>query len=108
MLGTMFVIDSKIDRLIRQAIREKRLLRFLYAGKERIVEPHDYGVQNGKVRLLSYQIGGESNSGTLPAWRWIDVDRLSDIHVEERRFKGSRGPDSTQHHKWDQLYARVA
>lgn len=104
----MFVIDSQRDRLIRQAIREKRLLRFLYTNKVRIVEPHDYGVQKGKVRLLSYQIGGESNTGALPAWRWIDVDRMSDVQVEERHFKGSRGPDSTQHHVWDVLYARVA
>ena len=92
-VGNMFVIDSKIDRLIRQAIGEKRLLHFFYAGKTRLVEPHDYGVQNGKVRLLSYQVGGESNTGKLPAWRWIDVDRMSEIHVEEQRFKGSRGTE---------------
>ena len=104
----MFVIDSQRDSLIRQAIREKRLLRFLYTNKVRVVEPHDYGVQKGKLRLLSYQIGGESNTGALPAWRWIDVDRMSDVQVEERHFKGSRGPDSTQHHQWDVLYARVA
>ncbi len=104
----MFVIDSQKDRLIRQAIREKRLLRFTYVGKVRIAEPHDYGVQSGKVRLLSYQVGGESNSGKLPAWRWLDVDGMSGISLESEHFKGSRGVDSTQHHKWDQLYARVA
>lgn len=104
----MFVIDSRKDRLIRQAIREKRLLRFTYMGKIRVAEPHDYGVQNGKVRLLSYQIKGESTSGRLPAWRWLDVDGMSGISLEAEHFKGSRGVDSTQHHKWDQLYARVA
>jgi hypothetical protein len=104
----MFVIDSQKDRLIRRAIYEKRLIRFVYTGKARISEPHDYGVQSGKVRLLSYQIGGESNTGKLPAWRWIDVNGMSDISVEKEHFKGSRGIDSTQHHKWDELYARVA
>ncbi|HEY1799691.1 MAG TPA: hypothetical protein VGG46_02055 [Terriglobales bacterium] len=102
------MIDSTIDRLIRQAIREKRLMRFIYTGKVRVVEPHDYGVQNGKLRLLSYQIGGESNSGALPAWRWIDVGNMSEVSIEDTTFKGSRGPDSMQHHKWDELYARVA
>jgi hypothetical protein len=104
----MFVIDSKKDGLIRRAIREKRLVRLMYTGKIRIVEPHDYGVQGGKVRLLSYQIGGESNSGKLPAWRWLDVDRMFDIAVENEHFKGSRGADSTLHHTWDELFARVA
>jgi len=102
------VIDSQKDHFIRQAIREKRLLHFTYTGKIRIAEPHDYGVQGGKVRLLSYQVGGESNSGRLPAWRWLDVDGMSGIALESEHFKGSRGTDSTQHHKWDQLYARVA
>jgi hypothetical protein len=104
----MFVIDSQKDKLIRRAIREKRMLRFVYKGKVRIVEPHDYGVQQETVRLLSYQIGGESNSGSLPAWRWLNVSGMSDISVQEQRFKGSRGAESTLHHKWDELYARVA
>lgn len=104
----MFVIDSQKDKQIRRAILEKRLVRFLYASKVRVVEPHDYGVQQGRVRLLSYQVGGESNSGRLPAWRWIDVNRMSEVSVEKEHFKGSRGADSRQHHTWDELYARVA
>lgn len=104
----MFVIDSQKDAHIRRAIREKRLMSFSYAGKVRLAEPHDYGVQGGKVRLLAFQVGGESNSGPLPAWRWLDVDRMQSISVERDHFKGSRGADSVQHHQWEQLYARVA
>ena len=104
----MFVIDSKKDGLIRRAISDKRMIRFVYSGKVRIVEPHDYGVQGGKVRLLAYQVAGETNSGKLPSWRWFDVSLMSDISLQNDHFKGSRGPDSTQHHQWDEIYARVA
>ena len=62
---------ANIHNSIQKAIHEKRLIRFLYDDKERIAEPHDYGVQKGSVRLLSYQVGGKSNSGRLPAWRSI-------------------------------------
>ncbi|HEY1464387.1 MAG TPA: hypothetical protein VGF44_13305 [Terriglobales bacterium] len=104
----MFVIDSRKDGLIRRAIRDKRIIRFLYSGKVRVIEPHDYGVQGGKVRLLSYQIDGQTNSGKLPSWRWFDVNLMSDIALENDHFKGSRGADSTQHHNWDEIFARVA
>src|SRR5437016_3071189 len=44
--------DQQLDKLLRNAITEKRLIRFTYDGKLRIAEPHDYGKQNGRVRLL--------------------------------------------------------
>jgi hypothetical protein len=102
------MIRAETDRLIRQAIGEKRLIRFVYQNKLRIAEPHDYGVQNGEVRLLSYQVGGESNSGFLPSWRLVSVDRMTEVNMEIKTFPGSRGPDSTKHYRWDELYARVA
>jgi hypothetical protein len=96
-----------VDSLIRQAISEKRLIRFVYAGKLRIAEPHDYGIQKGQIRLLSYQVGGESNSGKLPAWRWLDVDGISEIEILDRTFRGGRPAPSGKHHAWDELFMRV-
>ncbi len=100
--------DANTHSLIQQAIHEKRLIRFLYGGKERIAEPHDYGIQNGSVRLLSYQVGGRSNTGRPPAWRWIEVSRISGLEVLDRTFAGGRGASSSKHHTWDHLFARVA
>jgi hypothetical protein len=40
-------VDSAIHELIYDAILNKRLIRFRYQDKERIVEPHDYGIQKG-------------------------------------------------------------
>jgi predicted DNA-binding transcriptional regulator YafY len=97
---------SKVDQLLRTAIQHKRMVRLRYEGRERILEPHDYGIQKGCVRLLGYQVGG-SSSGRLPNWRWIDVDRISDLDLLDRTFKGGRPAPSGKHHKWDRLFIRV-
>ena len=36
-------VDPNINPLIWTAIERKRLLRFRYKNRERIMEPHDYG-----------------------------------------------------------------
>jgi len=95
------------DDLVR-AIVDTRLVEFVYkAGRTRIVEPHDYGIQRGLERLLGFQITGESKSSTPHGWKWFDVDEMHQLRVLERRFAGSRA-DSAQHHRtWDTLFARV-
>ena len=50
-----------VDELLRAAIEQKRLIELIYLEKRRIVEPHDYGVHNGLVKLLGYQVGGSSS-----------------------------------------------
>src|SRR5262245_29426732 len=99
---------QSIDNLLRAAITQRRQIRFLYHGRERIAEPHDYGIQNGRLRLLAYQIGGQSKSGTLPAWRLIDVSGMSNLEILPGTFPGNRLPPSGHHHKWDQLLLRVS
>ena len=93
-------------KLITAAISQRRRIRFWYDGKERIAEPHDYGVQNGRARLLTYQVGGHS-SGHLPAWRLVDVSRITDLEILDKVFAGNRPAPSGQHHKWDRLFIRV-
>ncbi len=90
------------------AIREKRLIEFAYkGGRPRIVEPHDYGIRNAVERLLAFQIGGPSASGTSHGWKQFDVNQIRHLRVLERRFAGSRA-DGAQHHRtWDTLFARV-
>jgi predicted DNA-binding transcriptional regulator YafY len=97
---------SNVDELIRRAIEQRLLLRLVYHNKQRIVEPHDYGVHNGSVKLLAYQVGG-SGSGKLPNWRWLELDLISDIHLLEKTFSGGRAGSAQRHHKWDTLFMRV-
>lgn len=98
--------NAKVDRVLRAAIRQKRLVKLIYQGKPRIIEPHDYGVQNGTVKLLSYQLAGASR-GHLPNWRWMEVDAISEIGLLDRTFRGGRGSSAGKHHNWDDLYLRV-
>jgi hypothetical protein len=40
-------VDQEPDQRLRSAIRNKQLLEFNYQGNDPVVEPHDYGIQNG-------------------------------------------------------------
>ena len=90
------VVDLELHKLLYGAIENKRLVRFKYENKERIVEPHDYGIQKGAARLLSWQIAGES-TGRLPGWRWFDVGNMSEFEVLDRAFAGNRDISGKHH-----------
>jgi len=103
----MTLPDPKVHETILKAIDEIRLLRFVFGAKERIVEPHDYGIHEGRVRLFAYQIRGESTSGPLPDWRLMDVAQISGIQILDETFGGSRSDSSQKHRKWERIFARV-
>jgi len=94
------------DKVLRTAIKNTRLIQLIYKNRVRIVEPHDYGIHNGSVKLLSYQVGGTS-SGPLPNWRWMEVSAMSDIQLLDQTFPGGRPKPSGEHHLWDELFIRV-
>jgi hypothetical protein len=90
------------------AISGKRLIEFIYkSGRPRIAEPHDYGIRGGVEKLLAYQVGGESRSGSPQGWKDLDVVGMRQLRVLDRTFPGSRGDNHQSHLKWDQLFARV-
>lgn len=97
---------ATVDELLRVAIEHRRLIHLRYRNKERIVEPHDYGMHNGVVKLFGYQVGGASSS-PLPNWRWMETALISDLHLLNRTFPGGRPTPSGKHHKWDKLFLRV-
>jgi hypothetical protein len=102
----MPIPDPHLDQLLRTAIEQTRLLRLRYRNKDRIVEPHDYGVHNSLNKLLTYQVDGSSN-GPLPNWRWMETDLISEAELLDRTFPGGRTTESGKHHKWDKLFIRV-
>ena len=95
-----------VDELLRAAIEQKRLIRLVYKDKLRIIEPHDYGIHSGAVKLLAYQVGGASR-GQLPNWRWMEANSISEVKLLDRTFAGGRPTTSGKHHRWDQLFVRV-
>jgi len=98
--------ELNINPHIWSAIEQKRLLQFRYKNRERIVEPHDYGLHKGVIKLFGYQVGG-SSSQRLPNWRWAEQDLISDLQILDRTFPGGRPTKSGKHHRWDKLFIRV-
>jgi predicted DNA-binding transcriptional regulator YafY len=105
-LSTDLDTELNANPLLWKAIKETRLVRLRYKGRERIVEPHDYGIYKGAVTLLAYQIGG-SSSHSLPNWRLMEVDGISDIQLLPETFPGGRPAVSRKHRDWDQVFIRV-
>lgn len=99
-------MNDSLDHLLRTAIRARHLIRFHYKNHERIAEPHDYGIQNGTVRLFCYQVAGHS-SGKLPGWRLVNVSEMQDCEMLETKFTGNRETPSGSHLHWDGLFLRA-
>ena len=80
----MLIVNAQVV----SAINEKRLIEFVYKdGRARVVEPHDYGVRGGVAKILAYQIGGASRSGTPHGWKWYDVDDMRQLTLLERHSR---------------------
>lgn len=79
-------------KIICEAIRTKRIIKFIYEGYERIVEPHTYGVHKdtGNEVLSAYQVGEFSSSGIIPNWRLYIVSKISSLEMTDRHFSESR------------------
>lgn len=94
------------NQLLWQAIEQRRMIRFLYHGKERIVEPHDHGIRNGSVQLLGRQTAGV-NRRPLPCWLTVKTAEMLDLTMLDETFPGGRPTPSGQHIEWDTLFIRV-
>lgn len=98
----------EIDRLLRFAISERRMVTFTYQGLPRRAEPHDYGIIEGVPKLFFYQVGGRSRSGRPIGWRWAVISEISDVAILQSTFGGTRPAPSGRHVKWDVLFATVS
>jgi hypothetical protein len=89
-----------VNVVICDAIRARRLMRFVYEGYERVVEPHLYGVNSaGHEAVSAYLVRGWSASETAPGWRTYLVDQMRDTAALADAFEGSRegyNPDDTR------------
>jgi hypothetical protein len=94
------------DPLLWMAIEKAHMIRFTYHGKDRLAEPHDHGILNGSVQLLSWQVGGRS-SRRLPNWLLTKVDEMTGLVLLDQPFAGGRPTASGKHIDWDVLFIRV-
>ena len=78
---------------IREAISNKKALRFHYDASVRIVEPYCFGESVAGVDVLrAYQIRGYSSSSSLPkGWRLFVVSEITNMTIlEDETFDGKR------------------
>lgn len=89
------------DAIVKHAIQNRLLLEFNYHGFPRVVEPHVYGLKNGRFGILGYQVGGASKSGSIPDWRRFEFDDMQVVVATNRTFAGPRPTPTGRHSAWD-------
>lgn len=94
--------------IICDAIRAKRLIRFVYEGYERIIEPHLHGINAANHEMLSgWLIGGWSESRPEPGWRNYLVKDMHDVHALAEHFAGPRPRYNAFDPKVRQVFCRL-
>jgi hypothetical protein len=94
--------------LICDAIRTRSLLRFIYDGYERVVEPHLYGINSANHEMLScWLVGGWSASEAAPGWRNYLVREMHDIQVLAEKFDGARAGYNPEDTRMGQVFCRL-
>lgn len=77
----------KKNKTILSAIKNKDVLRFVYSGKERVVEPQTYGISMaGHEVIRAYQKGGGSRSGQTKIAKLFDVEKISNLEKTGEKF----------------------
>lgn len=73
---------------LADAIRQRRIVTFVYDGCPRVVQPAAYGRHRttDKLSLRGYQIDGASNSRTPPLWDLFTVEKIQGLRVTDETF----------------------
>lgn len=96
-----------MDKLVCQAIQERRLVEFSLHGLPRIAEVHLYGTHKGIQQMLVYQVGGASKSGGLPHWRRAALEEVSGLRLLDQHFTETRLSESHPA-GWDSVFLIVS
>ena len=93
---------------ICDAIRARRLLRFVYDGYERVVEPHVYGVNSaGREALSAWLVSGWSKSDPDPGWRMYLVTEMRDVAATAEAYAGTRPGYNPDDGRMAEVYCRL-
>jgi hypothetical protein len=94
--------------VICDAIRTKRLLRFVYDGYERVIEPHIYGVSTaGHEAVRGYLVRGWSGSDASPGWRMYLLDRMEGVAALTDSFSAPRTEYNPVDPQMERVYCRL-
>lgn len=73
---------------IIHAIKERKKVKFSYRAKDRIVDPHIFGISTkGEEVILGWQTAGNtSKTGDLPNWRMFKIREVYDLQITIDNF----------------------
>lgn len=75
------------DQPIRDAIAQQRLLAIRYGARDRVVEPHCYGLNTRNEAVLrAYQIEDETSGFDRGGWRLFSCEKIETLAVLPRAF----------------------
>ena len=84
---------EEIYGLVWTAVANKQPIEATYQGRLRLFCPHRLGRnREGRLRVLCYQYGGESQSGLQPVgspanWRCVALEKLSRVKLGEGAWR---------------------
>ena len=84
---------EEIYRLVWTSVANKQPIEAIYQERHRLFCPHRLGRnRQGRLRVLCYQYGGESQSGLQAAgspanWRCVVLEKLSRVKLVEDRWR---------------------
>lgn len=80
-------MEIRRDPAIISAIRNRTILKFIYNGTPRVVEPQTYGLsKTGKEVLRAYQVSGESRAGVNSMPKLFDLSKITALERTHNRF----------------------
>lgn len=85
--------------LLRQALKERRVVQFRYHGYVRRVEPHALGrVTDDRHALLGWQVSGGSASEPPPGWRTFVLADITEPGLTRATFvpRADYRPETTK------------
>ena len=97
-----------MNAIVCDAIRARRLVRFIHEGYERLLEPHLYGIDTQNHEMLSgYLVGGWSATETEPGWRTYLVRDMYDLQAVAESFSGPRAGFNPAGARFHQVFCRL-
>ncbi len=101
-------MSNGIEALLREAMESRWRVTCACAGHFRDFCPHAIGTLEGRVRVLVFQVAGESAEGLPPEGAWQVLDLRDMIDVAPGSGEWRAGPAGEEPEDWaEEVLARV-
>ena len=103
-----YVHLDEIAKDLITAIKEMKMVSFMYDGHHRVLEPHTFGIfSNGKLILIGWQTDGTSERGGIPAWRQFSPYKIGSFKTLPKSFSKAREGYNPEDDRFKEILAKV-